>query len=143
MTSLWHHYNRTHSWIGDTLIKYGLEIFTHNFTTASGGSIITGNNIYGILRAGRSPSTEALVLSAPDLLQDKSQNYGVIILLGLAKYFTSEGLNIPPYCTVYIYIYYIAKNYWSKDLIFLVTSEGPIGAQAWIDAYLGVDNKGL
>lgn len=40
-------------------------------------------------------------------------------------------------------VFYIAKNYWSKDLIFLVTSEGPIGAQAWIDAYLGVHNNGL
>lgn len=35
-----------------------------------------------------------------------------------------------------------AKTYWAKDLIFLVTSHGHIGMQAWIDQYLGVDSGG-
>ena len=51
-------------------------MFTHNYTTSR---VITshdkpqvsqylGINTYGILRAGRSSSVEALVLTAPDVL---------------------------------------------------------------------------
>ncbi len=32
----------------------------------------------------------------------------------------------------------IDKPYWAKDLIFLVTSHGEIGMQAWVDQYMGV-----
>ncbi len=33
---------------------------------------------------------------------------------------------------------YAAKNYWAKDLIFLVTSCGEVGMQAWVDQYMGL-----
>ena len=32
----------------------------------------------------------------------------------------------------------IAKTYWAKDIVFLVTSHGELGMQAWIDAYMGL-----
>ena len=65
-----------HHWVKEKLISFGLEVFTHNYTTSR---VITshdkpqvsqylGINTYGILRAGRSSSVEALVLTAPDVL---------------------------------------------------------------------------
>ena len=36
----------------------------------------------------------------------------------------------------------LGKNYWAKDLIFLTTSHGSIGVQAWIDRYLGLRPSG-
>ena len=35
-----------------------------------------------------------------------------------------------------------AKNYWAKDLIFLVTTRGEIGMQSWIDGYMGTVSSG-
>ena len=29
------------------------------------------------------------------------------------------------------------KNYWAKDIVFLVTTGGEVGAQAWINSYMG------
>ena len=37
---------------------------------------------------------------------------------------------------------YPAKNYWAKDLIFLVTSQNEVGMQAWIDGYIGTHSSG-
>ena len=31
---------------------------------------------------------------------------------------------------------------WAKDLIFLFTTGGALGPQAWIEAYMGVENAG-
>lgn len=36
----------------------------------------------------------------------------------------------------------IGKSYWAKDIIFLVTTEGEIGTQAWIDRYMGGQTAG-
>jgi len=36
----------------------------------------------------------------------------------------------------------IGKSYWAKDIIFLVTSGGEIGTQAWIDSYMGGHTEG-
>ena len=35
-----------------------------------------------------------------------------------------------------------AKNYWAKDLIFLVTCHGEVGMQAWINGYMGIHSSG-
>ena len=48
---------------------------------------VVGRNVYGILRAGRSASTEALVLMAPNKLASGQTNYGVALLLAMANYF--------------------------------------------------------
>lgn len=34
------------------------------------------------------------------------------------------------------------KNYWAKDIIFLVTTGEKIGTQAWIDSYMGGHTPG-
>ena len=56
---------------------------------------VTGRNVYGILRAGRSASTEALVLMAPSKLAGEKTNYGVAVLLAMANYFPCKHLVIP------------------------------------------------
>ena len=35
-----------------------------------------------------------------------------------------------------------AKNYWAKDIIFLVITGEEIGTQAWIDSYMGDETAG-
>eukprot|EP00731_Ephydatia_muelleri_P026232 Em0018g332a len=39
--------------------------------------------------------------------------------------------------------YLKTKNYWAKDLVFLFTSEGELGTEAWMDAYLGQQMPGI
>ena len=36
----------------------------------------------------------------------------------------------------------IARNYWAKDIILLITSNDTLGAQAWLDSYLGFETPG-
>ena len=55
----------------------------------------SGQNVYGILRAPRAASTEAVVMTAPyrpmDTMQDKTGG-GIALMLGLAKAFRSESV---------------------------------------------------
>ena len=54
---------------------------------------MSGCNVYGILRAGRSSSAESLVFSAPytsTASEESSNLHGLAVMLGLAEYFTSE-----------------------------------------------------
>ena len=39
-------------------------------------------------------------------------------------------------------VFYAGKNYWGKDLVFLVTSQHEVGIQAWLNAYMGEQNSG-
>lgn len=32
--------------------------------------------------------------------------------------------------------------YWAKDIILLITDQGKVGTQAWLNAYHGIDEKG-
>ena len=59
--------------------------------------------------------------------------------LTLAKYFNGEG-NLKKYA--YHVIPFVEKNFWGKDLIFLMTSHDEIGMQAWIDDYMGTESSG-
>ena len=52
---------------------------------------MSGRNVYGILRAGRSLGTEAIILSAP-LLEGGRNRHGIAVMLGLAEYFQSKLL---------------------------------------------------
>ena len=61
-----------HAWIAAKMQQIGLETYVHNFTltypfggTAGGPKTYQGKNIYGILRAPRSGSTEGVVFTAP------------------------------------------------------------------------------
>ena len=58
---------------------------------------VSGRNVYGILRAGRSLGTESIILSAP-LLEEGRNRHGITVMLALAEYFQSKSLKhcIPP-----------------------------------------------
>lgn len=53
--------------------------------------MVHGTNVYGILRAPRAASTEALVLSVP-CSPGTQNNQAVGLMLALAAYFRGEGL---------------------------------------------------
>lgn len=57
-----------HAWISAKMKQIGLETYVHNYTLRypfGGGKEFHGKNVYGILRAPRTSSTEGLVFSAP------------------------------------------------------------------------------
>ena len=68
--------------------------------------VFTGKNVYGILRAPRTASTEAVVLSAPyrptESIQEKT-NAGIALMLGLAKAFRSMYKYTHTHIHIYIY----------------------------------------
>ena len=117
-----------------------------------------GRNVYGILRAGRSLGTESIILSVP-LLEERGRNHhGIAVMLALAEYFQSikillcmifrnfahnikfqTGHSLHHCCDT---LCLPAKNYWAKDLIFLVTSHDEVGMQAWINGYMGTHSSG-
>ena len=76
------------------LARIGLEVYRQNFSAVrpavSRGQqvFVSGQNTYGILRAGRSPSAESLVFSAPVGADDNT--HGLAMMLSLAQYFKSE-----------------------------------------------------
>ncbi|XP_034671907.1 glycosylphosphatidylinositol anchor attachment 1 protein [Drosophila subobscura] len=111
-----------HAWIAAKLNEFGLETHTHNYTLRypfGGGKEYHGKNIYGILRAPRIASTEGIVFTAPyrapsSVHPDISPS--VPLLLAFADFARR-------------------KNYWAKDLIFLITEQEQLGMQAWLEAY--------
>ncbi|XP_030754522.1 glycosylphosphatidylinositol anchor attachment 1 protein [Sitophilus oryzae] len=112
-------------WLLAKFSQIGLDAYTHNFTLKSPlnpKEKYVGKNVYGILRAPRASSTEALVLSVP--YRPPSSIYpptlpSIAIALAFAK-FAVRG------------------KYWAKDIIFLVTDHEQLGVQAWLEAYYGV-----
>ena len=61
------------AWIEGVMIEFGLEVSRQNYSaewavSEEGSEQHHGTNVYGILRAGRSSSVEAIVLTAPDVL---------------------------------------------------------------------------
>ncbi|XP_068203128.1 glycosylphosphatidylinositol anchor attachment 1 protein [Palaemon carinicauda] len=111
-----------YAWLVGQFTQLGLDTFTHNFTLnypLGGGKVFKGKNVYGILRASRGSSTEAVVVSAPyrppsSLLQGTAPS--IALMLAMAHFFSEQV-------------------YWAKDLIFLVTEHEHLGAQAWLQAY--------
>ncbi|XP_001355319.1 glycosylphosphatidylinositol anchor attachment 1 protein [Drosophila pseudoobscura] len=117
-----HQSTTPHAWITAKFNEFGLETHTHNYTLRypfGGGKEYHGKNIYGILRAPRIASTEGIVFTAPyraptSVHPDISPS--VPLLLAFADFARR-------------------KNYWAKDLIFLVTEQEQLGMQAWLEAY--------
>jgi glycosylphosphatidylinositol transamidase len=115
-------------WLEASFSRIGLEVYSQNYSAvlpAVAGpqaASVSGRNVYGVLRAGRASSAESLVFSAPS--GEAANTHGLAVMLSLAKYFKS-------------------KNYWAKDIIFLVTTGGEIGVQAWINSYMGDAVKGI
>lgn len=112
------------SWMVEQFSSHGLDVYVQNFSyryplDILGGKQVSGKNMYAILRAPKSASTEAIVISAPFRLTDDPRpqtNAGIALMMALAKYFRGN-------------------TYWAKDVIFLVTQQEEIGMQAWLNAY--------
>lgn len=109
-------------WLVNKFKSFGLQVYTQQFEFrypfGSAGNK-TGTNVYAVFKATRSLGTEALVLSSPfrlDSADSKSTLPGIALLVSLAGYFSQ-------------------KNYWSKDLIFLVYEHELVGCEAWLNAY--------
>ncbi|XP_034236493.1 glycosylphosphatidylinositol anchor attachment 1 protein [Thrips palmi] len=109
-------------WLLAQFRQIGLDTYTHNFTLnypLASDLAFEGQNVYGILRAPRGSSTEAIVLSVPfrgSKSVHPSTAAGVALMLAIAKFCRRQ-------------------KYWAKDLIFLITDHEQLGAQAWLEAY--------
>ncbi|XP_054254605.1 glycosylphosphatidylinositol anchor attachment 1 protein isoform X2 [Indicator indicator] len=109
-------------WLEQTLWELGLEVHRQSFSRTlpfpdetRERYMVHGTNVYGILRAPRAASTEALVLSVP-CSPGTQNNQAVGLMLALAAYFREQ-------------------IYWAKDIIFLVTEHDLLGTEAWLEAY--------
>ncbi|XP_054287741.1 glycosylphosphatidylinositol anchor attachment 1 protein-like [Macrosteles quadrilineatus] len=117
-------------WLVAKMTRLSLDTYTHNFTLhypLSNGLKFTGKNVYGILRAPRSASTEAIVLTVP--YRPPSSAHlptapGLALMLALAQFFRRQ-------------------KYWAKDIIFLVTEHEQLGIQAWLEAYHDTPSTGV
>ncbi|XP_044514289.1 glycosylphosphatidylinositol anchor attachment 1 protein isoform X2 [Gracilinanus agilis] len=118
------------TWLERTMRSVGLEVYSQSFSRTlpfpdetHERYMVSGTNVYGILRAPRAASTESLVLivpSSPGTLNAQA----VGLLLSLATYFRSQ-------------------IYWAKDIIFLVTEHDLLGTEAWLEAYHDVNITGM
>ena len=78
---------------------------------------IAGENAYALLQGPRADATEAMVLMASIRNMDNEINYsGVALVLTLARYFMRWSL-------------------WSKDILFVITTDSSAGPEAWVSAY--------
>ncbi|NXY87309.1 GPAA1 protein, partial [Alcedo cyanopectus] len=114
------------AWLEQTLWSLGLEVHQQPFARTlpfpdetRERYMVKGTNVYGILRAPRAASTEALVLSAP-CTPGPHNNQAVGLMLALAAYFRGQ-------------------IYWAKDIIFLVNEHDLLGMEAWLESYHDVN----
>lgn len=113
-----------YAWLSAKMNQLHLDVHLHNFslTYPLQEQRFTGQNVYGIVRAPRAASTEAIVVSVPfrpinSIYLDTAPS--VALLLAFAKFCRKQ-------------------KYWAKDIIFLITEHEQLGVQAWLDAYYGV-----
>lgn len=118
------------AWLERTMRSVGLEVYTQSFSRklpfpdeTHERYMVSGTNVYGILRAPRAASTESLVLTAP-CGPDSANSQAVGLLLALAAHFRGQ-------------------IYWAKDIIFLVTEQDLLGTEAWLEAYHDVNITGM
>ncbi|CAK1591425.1 unnamed protein product [Parnassius mnemosyne] len=115
-------------WLVAKMSQLHLEVYTHNFTLKypmGEGQVYQGTNVYGILRAPRTASLEALVVSAPFRAissHHKGTAASVALMLAFAQFARPQ-------------------KYWAKDIIFLITEYEQLGMQAWLEAYHGLKNE--
>ncbi|CAG9570621.1 unnamed protein product [Danaus chrysippus] len=112
-------------WLVGKMSQLDLEVYTHNFTLnypLGHGQVYKGTNVYGILRAPRTSSLEALVVTAPFRSLSSHQKgtaAGIGLMLAFAQFARPQ-------------------KYWAKDIIFLITEHEQLGMQAWLEAYHGL-----
>ncbi|XP_051172002.1 glycosylphosphatidylinositol anchor attachment 1 protein [Leptopilina boulardi] len=112
------------AWMSARFRQLHLDTYIHNFTLNHPfrKQKFTGKNVYGIVRAPRSVSTESIVINVP--YRSLSSIHpttapSIALLLAFAQFCRKQ-------------------KYWAKDIIFLVTEHEQLGIQAWLDAYHGV-----
>ncbi|KAK6633177.1 hypothetical protein RUM43_012921 [Polyplax serrata] len=112
----------TFEWLMAKFNEINLDAYVHNFTLTYplvNNTTYQGKNVYAILRAPRSSSTEGLIISAPFRTLDSTDlgcTPSIALMLSLAKYCRKH-------------------KFWAKDLIFLITDQEQLGTQAWLQAY--------
>ncbi|XP_023934325.1 glycosylphosphatidylinositol anchor attachment 1 protein [Bicyclus anynana] len=115
-------------WLVAKMSQLSLEVYTHNFSLNypfGQGQTYKGTNVYGILRAPRTSSLEALVVTAPYRSLSNHQKgtaAGIALMLAFAQFARPQ-------------------NYWAKDIIFLITEHEQLGMQAWLEAYHGLQQE--
>ncbi|KAM7037122.1 LOW QUALITY PROTEIN: glycosylphosphatidylinositol anchor attachment 1 protein [Passerculus sandwichensis] len=114
------------AWLQQAMFQLGLEAHAQPFSRtlpfpdeAHERYLVRGTNVFGVLRAPRAASTEALLLLVP-CSEGSKNNQAVGLLLALAEFCRGQV-------------------YWAKDLIFLVTEHDLLGTQAWLEAYHDVN----
>ncbi|KAI4539968.1 hypothetical protein MG293_010363 [Ovis ammon polii] len=118
------------AWLERTMRSVGLEVYTQSFSRklpfpdeTHERYMVSGINVYGILRAPRAASTESLVLTVP-CGPDSTNSQAIGLMLALAAHFRGQ-------------------IYWAKDIIFLVTEHDLLGTEAWLEAYHDVNVTGM
>lgn len=94
--------------------------------------------MYGILRAARASSTEAIILSAPyrsSISAHPPTAPSIALMLAFAKYANSKQPKNSQ--NTILTRSFPEDKYWAKDIIFLVTEHEQLGIQAWLEAYHG------
>ncbi|UXI18681.1 beta-1 3-galactosyltransferase 1-like [Sarcoptes scabiei] len=104
-------------------INIGLEVYEQNFNLISpfrryNKKIDYGRNLYAIFRAPRATGTETMLLSVANHLESGSTLPSIALMLSLAKFFAS-------------------RNYWAKDIVFLIYDKESLGLEAWLRANQG------
>lgn len=95
----------------------GLKTSFHDWNVSYGDEINNGTNVYGIMHAPRGENTEAMVVVAPWINKDGDFNDGgVALVVSLARYLSRWSL-------------------WSKNIIFVVTSDSYISLRSWVTDY--------
>lgn len=101
------------SWFDDIGIKTSL----HHWDITYGAENKSGTNVYGIVHAPRGENTEAMVLVAPWINKDGEYNDGGIsLVVALARYL-------------------IKWSVWSKNIIFVITSDSHFSMRSWVSDY--------
>ncbi|KAM9198046.1 glycosylphosphatidylinositol anchor attachment 1 protein isoform 2-T2 [Dugong dugon] len=118
------------AWLERAMRSVGLEVYTQTFSRklpfpdeSHERYMVSGTNVYGILRAPRAAGTESLVLTVP-CGSDSANSQAVGLLLALAAHFRGQ-------------------IYWAKDITFLVTDHDLLGTEAWLEAYHDVNITGM
>lgn len=103
--------------VRDWFDDIGLKTSLHHWDVSYGSEINNGTNVYGILHSPRGENTEAMVLVAPWINQDgEFNNGGVSLVVSLARYLIKWSL-------------------WSKNIIFVVTSDSHFSLRSWVSDY--------
>ncbi|XP_075154344.1 glycosylphosphatidylinositol anchor attachment 1 [Haematobia irritans] len=121
-----HRSTTPHAWISAKMRQIGLETYVHNYTLRypfAGGKEFHGKNVYGILRAPRTSSTEGLIFSAP-YRSPSSPHIDIVASVPVLLAFADFARK---------------KIYWAKDIIFLVTEQEQLGMHAFIEAYFNTE----